>query len=48
MAEGVEAYHRIGDPEDPFDIEFYQSQRDLAIFRASLELGQRDYKNRTC
>jgi hypothetical protein len=38
MAEIVEAYRKIGDPEDRFDIEFWQSQGAQAIFRAALEL----------
>jgi len=38
MAEIIEAYRKIGDPEDRFDIEFWQSQGAQAIFRAALEL----------
>jgi len=38
MSEIREAYRRIGDPEDRFDIEFWQSQGDLAIFRAAWEM----------
>jgi len=34
----VETYRKIGDPDDHFDIEFWQSQGDEAIFRAALEL----------
>jgi hypothetical protein len=33
-----EAYRRIGDDEDRFDIEFWQSQGDQAIFEAALEM----------
>ncbi len=38
MREVVEAYRRIGDPDDRFDIEFWQAQGDAAIFQAALEL----------
>ncbi|MCX7047790.1 MAG: hypothetical protein NTX50_20185 [Candidatus Sumerlaeota bacterium] len=34
----MEAYHRIGDPEDHFDIEYWQSQGPCAIFQAAIEL----------
>ena len=37
-----EAYRRIGDEEDRFDVEFWQSQGDRAIFDAALEMIQ-DY-----
>ena len=41
MAERIiEAYRKIGDPEDRFDIEFWQSQGDKAIFEAALEMIQ--------
>jgi hypothetical protein len=33
-----EAYRRIGDPDDRFDLEFWQSQGDPAIFAAALEM----------
>ena len=39
MAEITEAYRKIGDPDDRFDIEFWQSQGDRAIFEAALELA---------
>ena len=38
MPEIIEAYRKIGDPEDRFDIEFWQAQGDRAIFQAALEL----------
>ena len=38
MAEFIEAYRRIGDPEDRFDIEFWQSQGEQAIFQAAQQL----------
>jgi hypothetical protein len=38
MRELSEAYRRIGDPDDCFDIEFWQSQGDEAIFTAALEM----------
>jgi len=37
-----ESYQRIGDDEDRFDIEFWQSQGDQAIFDAAMEMIQ-DY-----
>ena len=37
-----ESYRRIGDDEDRFDIEFWQSQGDQAIFDAAMEVIQ-DY-----
>jgi hypothetical protein len=42
MSEIREAYRRIGDEDDRFDIEFWQSQGDEAIFAAARELVQ-DY-----
>jgi hypothetical protein len=33
-----EAYQRMDDDEDRFDIEFWQSQGDQAIFNAALEM----------
>jgi hypothetical protein len=33
-----EAYRRIGDPSDRFDIDFWQSQGERAIFEAALEM----------
>lgn len=38
MPEIVEAYRKIGDPDDRFDVEFWQRQGPEAIFRAALEL----------
>ncbi|MBI4559028.1 MAG: hypothetical protein HY706_15705 [Candidatus Hydrogenedentes bacterium] len=38
MSEFVEAYRRIGDPEDRFDVLFWQSQGAEAIFQAALDL----------
>ena len=38
MTPFYESYRRIGDPEDRFDIQFWQAQGDQAIFEASLEL----------
>jgi len=38
MAEVIEAYRKIGDPDDRFGIEFWQSQGEQAIFQAALEL----------
>ena len=38
MREIIEAYRKIGDPDDRFDIEFWQSQGERAIFQAALEL----------
>jgi hypothetical protein len=38
MREASEAYRRIGDPDDRFDIEFWQSQGSEAIFAAALEM----------
>jgi hypothetical protein len=33
-----ESFRRIGDEEDRFDIEFWQSQGDQAIFSAALDM----------
>jgi len=33
-----EAYRRIGDNEDRFDIEFWQEQGDQAIFNAAMDM----------
>jgi len=33
-----EAYRQIGDPDDRFDINFWQSQGEQAIFEAALEM----------
>lgn len=38
MREIKEAYRRIGDDVDRFDIEFWQSQGDQAIFDAATEM----------
>jgi hypothetical protein len=38
MREVSESYRRIGDPDDRFDVEFWQSQGDQAIFAAALEM----------
>ena len=38
MKEIRESYGPIGDNEDRFDIEFWQSQGDLAIFDAALDM----------
>jgi hypothetical protein len=37
-----ESYRRIGDEEDRFDVEFWQTQGDQAIFNAATEMIQ-DY-----
>ena len=42
MKEIKEAYRRIGDETDRFDIEFWQAQGDQAIFSAALDMV-RDY-----
>ena len=42
MREIRESYRRIGDETDRFDIEFWQSQGDQAIFDAALDMV-RDY-----
>ena len=42
MSEIRESYRRIGDEDDLFDIEFWQSQGDEAIFAAARELVE-DY-----
>jgi len=38
MREVSESYQRIGDQDDRFDTEFWQSQGDQAIFAAALEM----------
>jgi len=38
MSEFTEAYRKIGDPDDRFDIDFWQRQGPKAIFEAALEL----------
>ena len=38
MQDITEAYRRIGDPEDQFDIAFWQRLGPAAIFRAALDL----------
>ena len=38
MREVIEAYRRIGDPDDRFDVEFWQSRGDQVIFEAALEM----------
>ena len=38
MREIKEAYRRIGDDADRFDIEFWQSQGDQAIFEAATNM----------
>jgi hypothetical protein len=38
MRQVYESYRRIGDKDDRFDIEFWQSQGDEAIFNAALEM----------
>lgn len=40
MPEIMEAYRKIGDPEDRFDIDFWQRQGPVAIFNAALEMIQ--------
>ena len=42
MSETREFYGRIGDKEDRFGIDFWQSQGEQAIFTAALEMIQ-DY-----
>jgi hypothetical protein len=42
MREIRESYRRIGDETDRFDIEFWQSQGDQAIFDAAMDMV-RDY-----
>jgi hypothetical protein len=42
MREIQEAYSRIGDKDGRFDIDFWQSQGEQAIFKAALDLIQ-DY-----
>ena len=38
MAKFYEAYRPLGDPEDLFDIEFWQRQGPEAIFDAALDM----------
>ena len=38
MPEIMEAYRKIGDPEDRFDIAFWQRLGAAAIFKAALDL----------
>ena len=38
MPEIIEAYRKIGDPEDQFDIAFWQRLGAEAIFQAALDL----------
>lgn len=38
MPEFIEAYRKIGDPGDRFDIDFWQRQGPEKIFAASLDL----------
>lgn len=38
MPKIVEGYRKIGDPDDKFDIKFWQQQGDEAIFKAALEM----------
>jgi hypothetical protein len=38
MAEFFEAYRKLGDPEDRFDIDFWQKQGPKAIFEAAWEM----------
>ena len=38
MRKITESYRRIGDDEDRFDIDFWQSQGDEAIFDAALDM----------
>jgi len=38
MSDFVEAYRKIGDPADRFDIDFWQRQGPKAIFEAALQL----------
>ncbi|HPB32779.1 MAG TPA: hypothetical protein PLB62_15110 [Candidatus Sumerlaeota bacterium] len=40
MTRIVEAYGRIGDPDDRFDIDFWQNEGPEAIFQAALDLIQ--------
>jgi hypothetical protein len=40
MDEITEAYRKIGDPDDRFDIEFWQRLGPTAIFKAALDLIQ--------
>lgn len=47
MRKITEHYGRIGDEEDRFDTEFWQSQGDRAIFEAAMEMIQ-DYLTIRC
>ncbi len=38
MSEFVEAFRKLGDPEDRFDIDYWQKQGPEAIFEAALGL----------
>ena len=38
MKQIVEAYRKVGDPDDRFDIDFWQRQGPAAIFDAANEL----------
>ena len=38
MRKVSESYRRIGEEADRFDVEFWQSQGDQAIFAAALEM----------
>jgi hypothetical protein len=38
MSDVTEAYRKIGDPDDRFDIEFWQTQGAEAIFAAAEEM----------
>lgn len=38
MSDFVETYRKLGDPDDRFDIEFWQKQGPEAIFAAALEM----------
>ena len=42
MSDIQESYRKIGDEDDRFDIDFWQSQGEQAIFAAALEMIQ-DY-----
>jgi hypothetical protein len=43
MQEFVEAYRKLGEPDDRFDIKFWQKQGPGAIFDAAFEMV-RDYQ----
>jgi len=38
MKEIFEAFRKVGDPEDCFDIEFWQAQGPKAIFEAAMQM----------